>query len=68
MPRVTAEEQESNIRVAAVRKAVTDVLCTVQERHPELTFEETLEALMLVAARHVQHLRNGQATPIGEGP
>ncbi|GAA0738633.1 hypothetical protein Drose_04335 [Dactylosporangium roseum] len=57
--RITAEQQASEGRVAVVRMRVTRALASTLDDHPDLTHEEILAALLLVADRQVSHMRAG---------
>lgn len=59
MPRVSEEEQASEGRVAAVREQLTRALVKSLDAHPDLTYEEVLTALLIVAERQVAHMRAG---------
>jgi hypothetical protein len=60
--RITEEQQRSNARVAYVRSGVTVALAKVGERHPDLTYEEILDALLMVAQRQVMRLRSEEGS------
>lgn len=59
MPRISEEEQASEGRVAATREQLTRALVRSLDAHPDLTYEEILAALLLVADRQVSHMRAG---------
>lgn len=59
-------EQRSEARVRAVRFEVGKAILRVHSEYPDLTHEELLDGLLIIAGRQVQHLRLGSATPAGQ--
>lgn len=55
--KISAERQASNVRIAEVRVQVVRAIGLVLDEHPNLTHEEVLAGLLIVAGRHVDHLR-----------
>jgi len=56
MLRISEARMASNGRIADVRVEVSRALLAVVERHPDLTYEELLAALLDVAQQQVGHL------------
>lgn len=59
-------EQRSEARVAAVRFEVGKALLRVHSDYPDLTYEEILDGLLIIAGRQVQHLRTEPMTQVGQ--
>lgn len=57
MSRVTDAQLASNARIADVRHKVTEAIGAAGLQHKDLTYDEVVEALMIVAQRVLQHQR-----------
>lgn len=64
-PRYTPERQQSNVRIFDLSAELWRAIGTVRDRHPDLTFEEVLAALVQVSGRVVGTLL---ADDEGEAP
>ncbi len=62
--RYLEKRHQSDMRVSTVVGAIHRALVQCIGADPDLTEEELLEALIAVATRKTQRLRNGQRTPV----
>ncbi len=61
--RIAEERQASNIRIADCRVEVSHALSRTVERHPDLTYEEILSALLSAAEGQVGHMLAAAVKP-----